>query len=246
MNTSLLTTKLYIPPPRANLVPRPRLVEQLDEGLRLGHRLTLISASAGSGKTTLLSEWASGCDLRFCWLSLDEDDSEPARFWTHIIAAIRTLDPKFGQSVLLTLQGPQPPPVRMLLASLLNEMAALRDPIVLVLDDYHLVTEGAIHEDVAFLLDHLPEQLRLVIATRADPPLPIARLRARGQLTELRVADLRFTAEEAAAFLNGVMGLDLQLGDIAALDARVEGWITGLHLAALSMQGRRDTQAFIA
>jgi LuxR family maltose regulon positive regulatory protein len=252
VTTPLLTTKLYIPPPRPNLIPRPRLVERLDEGVRSGHKLTLISASAGSGKTTLLSEWAASCNLQspisnlqFCWLSLDEDDNDPARFWTYVVAALQTIDPQMGQSVLPMLQGPQLPPTRSILTPLLNELAALSEPVVLVLDDYHLVTTGAIHNGVAFLLDHLPQQVHLGLATRADPPLPIARLRARGQLTELRADDLRFTAEEVAAFLNDAMRLKLQPQDIAALEARTEGWISGLHLAALSIQGREDAHTFV-
>jgi len=245
MQTFLLTTKLYIPSPHPNLVKRPRLTRRLDEGVRLGHKLTLISASAGSGKTTLLSEWAANCNLQFCWLSLDEDDNDPARFWAYVIAALRTICPEAGQSVLPMLEGPQPPPARAILTPLLNEVAALSAPVILVLDDYHLVTTGAVHDGVAFLLEHLPQQLHLVIATRADPALPIARLRARGQLTELRADDLRFTSEEVAAFLNEAMGLNLQPRDIAALEARTEGWISGLHLAALSMQGREDAHAFV-
>jgi LuxR family maltose regulon positive regulatory protein len=245
MDGSILTTKLYIPPPRSNLVARSRLVEQLDEGVRSGHKLTLISAAAGSGKTTLLAEWAAICDLQFCWLSLDEDDNDPARFWLYVVAALQTIHPQLGQSMLPVLQRPQPAPARSILAPLLNEVAAISEPIVLVLDDVHLVTAGAIYDDIAFLLDHLPQQLSLVIATRADPPLPIARLRARGQLTELRADDLRFTAEEVAIFLNGVMGLGLEPEDVAALEARTEGWISGLHLAALSMQGRGDAHAFV-
>ena len=245
MDVSILTTKLYIPPPRPGLVLRPRLIERLDEGLHLGRRLTLISASAGSGKTTLLGEWAATSDLSFCWLSLDKDDNDPARFWTYVIAALQTVHPQIGQSALPMLQGSQVPPVRSILTPLLNELAALSEPVVLVLDDYHLVTAAAIHEGVAFLLDHLPRQLHLGLAARADPPLPLARLRARGQLTELRADDLRFTAEEVAAFLNGVMGLKLQPEDIAALEARTEGWISGLHLAALSLQGHEDAHAFI-
>lgn len=245
MQTFLLTTKLYIPLPHPNLVKRPRLTRRLDEGLRMVHKLTLISASAGSGKTTLLSEWAANCNLQFCWLSLDEDDNDPARFWAYVIVALQTICPEAGQSVLPMLQGPQSPSVRAILTPLLNEMTALSAPVILVLDDYHLVTTGTIHDGVTFLLDHLPQQVHLVIATRADPALPIARLRARGQLTELRADDLRFTSEEVAAFLNEAMGLNLQPRDIAALEARTEGWISGLHLAALSMQGREDTHAFV-
>ncbi len=253
MNTPLLTTKLYIPLPRPNpsaapgasLVPRPRLIERLDEGLRLGHKLTLVSASAGAGKTTLLGEWAATCNLRFGWLSLDEDDNDPPRFWAYVIAALQTIHPQLGQSALPMLQGLEQPPIRSILTPLLNEMASLPKPTLLVLDDYHLVTEGSIHDGVAFLLDHLPQQMRLVVATRADPPLPLARLRARGQLTELRADDLCFTTDEAAAFLNGVMGLNLQPADIAALQARTEGWPVGLNLAALSMQGRKDAHTFI-
>jgi LuxR family maltose regulon positive regulatory protein len=250
MNAPILTTKLYIPPPRTDLVPRPPLVERLDEGLRLGRKLTLVSASAGSGKTTLLGEWAvsSGPQNRgwqVCWLSLDKDDNDPARFWAYIVAALQTVRPQLGQSVMPMLQGPQLPLVRSILTPLLNEVAALPESIVLVLDDYHLITVGAIHDGVSFLLEHLPQQLHPVIATRADPPLPLARLRARGQLTELRADDLRFTAKEATAFLNGVMGLNLQPEDIAALEARTEGWISGLHLAALSLQGHEDAHAFV-
>jgi LuxR family maltose regulon positive regulatory protein len=245
MDAPILATKLFIPPPRPNLVRRPRLLEQLDRGLRTGHRLTLIAAFAGSGKTTLLSEWAAGCEFPLCWLSLDADDNDPARFWTHAIAALQTIHPQIGQSALPMLQSPQPPPTRPILTSLLNELAALPDTSILVLDDYHLITTSDIHRDVAFLLDHLPPQLRLVIATRADPPLPIARLRARGQLSELRADDLRFSAAETAAFLNDIMGLELSADDVNALEARTEGWAAGLHLAALSMQECHDPHAFV-
>jgi LuxR family maltose regulon positive regulatory protein len=251
MDGSILSTKLYIAPPRANLVARPRLIERLHEGVRSGHRLILISASAGSGKTTLLSEWIHkvgpyrDAPLQVAWLSLDEDDNDPARFWVYVVTALQTVHPQLGRSILPMLQGPQPPPARSILAPVLNEVVTFSEPVVLVLDDYHLVTEGAIQDGVVFLLDHLPQQLHLVIATRADPPLPIARLRARGQLSELRADDLRFTAEEVAVFLNGVMGLGLRPEDVAALEARTEGWISGLHLAALSMQGREDTHTFV-
>jgi LuxR family maltose regulon positive regulatory protein len=245
MDASVLTTKLYVPPPRPDLVKRPHLVERLDDGLRAGHRLTLVSASAGSGKTTLLGQWVAAIQEPVAWLSLDEDDNDPVRFWAYVVAALQEADPQIGQSAMPMLRGPQPPPARSILTPLLNEVAALSKQIVLVLDDYHLVTEPAIHDDVAFLLDHLPRQLHLVVATRADPPLPVARLRARGQLAELRADDLRFTPEEVAVFLNDVMGLGLQPEDVAALEVRTEGWAAGLHLAALSMQGRDDAHTFV-
>jgi LuxR family maltose regulon positive regulatory protein len=246
---TLLTTKLYIPPPLPNLVERPRLIGRLNEGL---HRiLTLISAPAGFGKTTLVSEWVAGCGRPAAWLSLDESDNDPARFLTYFIAALNRAEgteTTIGEGALGMLQSPQPPPTEAVLTSLINEIAALPDRIVLVLDDYHLIEAQPIHDALTFLLEHLPPPergLHLVIATRDDPHLPLARLRARGQLTELRGADLRFTSSEAAAFLNQVMGLDLSAEDIAALETRTEGWITGLQLAAVSMQGRKDTSTFI-
>ena len=249
MTTPLLTTKLYIPPVRPDpstglrtrLVSRPRLVERLNAGLH--RKLTLISAPAGFGKTTLLSEWASGWSV--AWLSLDEGDNDPVRFWAYFVSALQTVHECVGEAALATLQSPQPPPIEAILTALINEIAAVPDPLALVLDDYHLITAQPIHEALTFLLDHLPPQVHLAIATRADPPLPLARLRARGQLTELRATDLRFTPTEAAAFLNGVMGLGLSVDDIAALDARTEGWIAGLQMAALSMRGRKDVTGFI-
>jgi LuxR family maltose regulon positive regulatory protein len=245
MTMSILTTKLYIPPPRQNLVPRSHLVKRLDEALRLRHRAILISAPADSGKTTLLSEWSAQVRQSVGWLSLDEDDDDLVQFWTYVIAALQQIHPQIGQPMMASLQRPQPLLVQAFLTPLLNEIAALGKRTILILDDYHVVTTQAIHDGVSFFLDHLPQQLHLVIATHADPPLPIARLRARGQLTELRADDLRFSAEEVAAFLNGVMELGLQPEDTAALEARTEGWISGLHLAALSMQGREDAHVFV-
>ncbi len=251
MSTSLLTTKLFVAPPRPNLVPRPRLIRRLDEGLRLGHRLTLLSAQAGFGKTTLLSDWVGQQEGRVAWLSLDEGDNEPACFWTYLVAALQTVQPDLGQESLDLLQAAQPPPAQGVLSPLLNEIVALaqtppaRD-IVLVLDDYHLISALQIQEGIATLLEHQPHNLHLVISTRADPHLPLFRLRARGQLTELRTDDLRFTPGEATAFLNTVMGLDLTPADVEALEARTEGWIVGLQLAALSLQGRDDARDLIA
>ena len=241
MPASILATKLYIPPPRPGIVPRPRLVERLNEGLAAGRKLTLISASAGFGKTTLVSEWIAGCKRPVAWLSLDEGDNDPTSFLTYLVAALQTIAANIGKGV----QSPQPPSTESLLTALLNEITTIADSFILVLDDYHLIDSKPVDEALAFLLEHLPPQMHLVIATREDPHLPLARLRARGQLTELRAADLRFTPAEAAEFLNRMMGLELRDADIAALEARTEGWIAGLQLAALSMQGRSDTAGFI-
>ncbi len=255
MTTPLLRTKLYAPPPRPNLVARPRLIERIDQGLRAGHRLTLVSAPAGYGKTTLLSAWwAANRDQerKLAWLSLDERDNDPARFWAYVIGALQTLRSDLGQEALSQLQAPQPPPIEGLLTQLLNQIATAFPPtslspqLILLLDDYHVIETPAIDEALAFLIDHLPPQLHLVIATRADPGLPLPRLRARGQLTEIRAADLRFTAGEAADFLNQTMGLDLTVDDVATLEARTEGWIAGLQLVALSMRSSEDPSGFIA
>jgi LuxR family maltose regulon positive regulatory protein len=252
MATPLLTTKLYIPPPLPNLVERPRLVKRLDEGLRLGNRLTLVSAPAGFGKTTLVSEWvqamgAATPPIAVAWLSLDEGDNDPTRFLAYLVAALQTIAANIGEGALGMLQSPQPP-TEAILTSLLNEIAAIPDRLVLVLDDYHLIETQSIQDALAFLLEHLPPPergLHLVIATRDDPHLPLARLRGRGRLTELRGADLRFTSSEAAEFLNQVMALDLSAEDISALETRTEGWIVGLQLAAISMRGHKDASSLI-
>jgi LuxR family transcriptional regulator, maltose regulon positive regulatory protein len=256
MSVPILATKLYIPPPRPKIVPRPRLIERLNEGLVMGRKLTLISASAGFGKTTLVSEWIAGSGRPVAWLSLEEEDNDPTRFLTYLIAALQTLPLKNGESnigarALAVLQSSQPPSTESILTTLLNDITTISDSFLLVLDDYHLIdsqpVDAAMSIDgaLAFLIEHQPPQIHLVIATREDPHLPLARLRARGQLTELRAADLRFTPAEAADFLNQVMGLNLTPEDIAALEARTEGWIAGLLLAALSMQGREDMASFI-
>ncbi len=243
MSTVILATKLYQPPPRPKEVPRPRLMERLNAGLH--RKLTLLAAPAGFGKTTLVSAWAAECDRSVAWLSLDAGDSDPTRFLTYLVAALRTVAPHIGEGMLGVLQAPQPPPIEPLLMALLNEITTLPDPFVLVLDDYHLIEAPAVDQALTFLLDHLPAQMHLVIVTREDPQLPLARLRARDHLTELRAADLRFTPAEAAAFLTQVMGLDLAAEDIAALETRTEGWIAGLQLAALSLQGQQDITRFI-
>ncbi len=243
MSEPLILTKLYIPPPRQKVVLRPRLIDRLDESLQ--SKLTLISAPAGFGKTTLVSEWAAISGHPIAWLSLDEGDNDPTRFLTYLVAALQTIGPKIGAGVLAALQSPQPPPSEAILTTLLNEITTLPDHFILVLDDYHVIDSKPVDEDLTFLLEHLPPQMHLAIATREEPPMPLARLRARGQLTELRAADLRFTPAEAAEFLNRMMGLNLSPEDIAALDKRTEGWIAGLQLAAISMQGHQDATNFI-
>jgi LuxR family transcriptional regulator, maltose regulon positive regulatory protein len=245
MSAPLLATKLYIPAPRPGIVSRPRLIERLNESLSSSHRLSLISAPAGFGKTTLVSEWIAKCGRPAAWLSLDEGDNDPTRFLIYLVSAMRTIKGNMGEGVLGVLPSPQPPPIESVLGILLNEITVVPDQFVLVLDDYHMLDAKPVGEALAFLIEHLPPQMHLVIATREDPHLPLARLRARGQLTELRAADLRFTPVEAAEFLNRVMGLNLSEEDVAMLDKRTEGWIAGLQLAALSMQGREDTAGFI-
>ena len=243
--TTLLSTKLFIPPrrPRDSVVERSRLTQRLTE--LNGQRLTLISAPAGFGKTTLLSEWIPHSEHCVAWLSLDANDNDPVRFWSYVIAAVQLLQPDLGANALALLQSPQPPPIESVLTLLLNDVTMFSDRFVLVLDDYHLVETPAIHTALTFLLDHLPPQMHVMITSRSDPPLPLARWRVRRQLAEIRAADLRFTPAEAAAFLNRVMGLNLSAADIAALETRTEGWIAGLQLAALSMQGHGDVEGFI-
>ena len=250
MPAPLLETKLYIPRPRRGLVPRPRLIERLDRGAAA--TLLLVSAPAGFGKTTLLAAWlaagpASPTDNRSAaWLSLDRGDNDPGSFWAHLIAALRTAAPEVGAQAVALLEAPRPAPIRDVLTTLLNDLGALKSDLVLVLDDYHVIDSREVQDGMAFLLDHLPAQVHLVIASRADPPVPLARLRARGELVEARAADLRFTPDEAAAYLTEVMGLPLTAQDVSALEERTEGWIAALQLAALSMQGRDDITAFIA
>jgi LuxR family maltose regulon positive regulatory protein len=247
MRASLLTTKLYIPPPRAGLVPRTRLMQRLDEGLRAGHKLTLVSAPAGFGKTTLIAEWICHLPRDVAWVSLDEEDNDPARFLTYLTAALKQVSPAIGQAEYPTLQLPDAPPIQAVVDSLIHNVAEAPSASVLVLDDYHFITSPAIHQAVGqFLENHLPT-LHIVIVTRADPPLPVHQLRARGQMTELRVRDLRFTPDEATAFLREAMGLSITAEMIDALEKRTEGWITGLQLAALTLQQDHEGgEAFVA
>src|SRR5216684_3646313 len=243
----LLVTKLAMPPVRSDLVPRPRLTNQLQLGIQ--RPLTLIAAPAGFGKTTLLSTWLEHAPLQAAWISLERGDDDLTRFWSYVFTALARVHPGSGTSALALLQAStlSPlPPIETVLTAWINALATLPHEVALVLDDYHLITEQSIHRSLTFLLDHLPRQLHLVMATRADPPLPLARLRARGHLTEIRAAELRFTSEEVMAFLTQALGPHLSSEEIAALEARTEGWIAGLQLAALSMQGREDIAGFLA
>ncbi len=243
MPTHILATKLFIPPPRPRVVRRPRLIEQMNEGLH--GRLTLIAAPAGFGKTTLASEWVTSSTRPAAWLSLDEGDGDPTHFLTYLVAALQTIAPTVGVAVLGALQSAQPPPIESTLTVLLNDITATAGAFILVLDDYHVVDSNVVDQALTFLLEHLPPQMHLVITTREDPQLPLVRLRARGHMTELRAADLRFTPAEAADFLNEVMGLKLAADEVVALEARTEGWVAALQLAALSMRGREDVAHFV-
>jgi LuxR family transcriptional regulator, maltose regulon positive regulatory protein len=225
------------------MVVRRHLIERLSEGLH--RKLTLVSAPAGFGKSTLVGEWVSVCGRPSAWLSLDEGDNDPTRFLTYLVAAMQTVAPNLGEGLLRVLQSPQAPPPESILTALLDEVGTLQVSFVLVLDDYHAINAKPIDDALAFLIERLPPQMHLVIATREDPHVPLARLRAQDQLTELRPADLRFTLAEAAGFLNQIMGLNLLPEDIAALENRTEGWIAGLQLAAISMRGHKDTAGFI-
>ena len=239
----LLRTKLFIPRPRPGRVARPRLTERLNAGLN--RKLTLVAAPAGFGKTTLLSEWIPQSPRCVAWLALDGEDNDPARFWTYVIAALQEVHPKLGVSALAMLQSPEAPTTAALITSLINEIAAFPESFAVSLEDYHVIDSQPIHSGMAYLIEHLPDNLHLTITTRVDPPLPLARLRAHNQLTELRSNELRFTPEEAGVFLARAMGLILSPHQVEALESRTEGWIAGLQIAALSMQGRDDISGFI-
>ncbi len=254
MTTTLLTTKLYIPPVLPAFVPRPRITERLSVGM--AGKLTLVTAPAGFGKTTAVSAWLhpqaeAGAGYPFVlhpervvWVSLDAADNDATSFWAYVLAALESLVPEAGAIRLALHQSPQPP-IEAVLTTLINILSNLSPETVLVLDDYHVIVAPQIHHAVQFLLEHLPPRLHLLIMSRSAPPLSLSRLRARGQLTELHAVDLRFTINEAAQFLTEVMQLSLSATEIAALEARTEGWITGLHLAALAMRSRGDSAGFI-
>ena len=241
----LLATKLHVPRPRPHLVHRPCLIQRLQQGME--RALILISAPVGFGKSTLLSDWLASSAIPAAWLSLEPQDNEPARFLSYLLAALQTYDPHLG-TIRQALHH-QPPSMETILTVLINDLlirrATVQEHFVFVLDNYQVITNESIHRALSFLLEHLPPRMHLALATREDPPLPLAQLRGQGDLLELRAIDLRFTQEEAAAFLREVMGLPLSTEESALLQARTEGWITGLQLAAFSLQGRDDPEAFI-
>ena len=239
----LINTKFGIPSTRPILVPRQRLIKRLNAGIH--GKLTLISAPAGYGKTTLAAEWLREAQRSVTWLSLDEADNDPARFLRYFLASLQVIDKQAGKETGLLLQAPEPPAQEVLMTTLLNELAAISQPFVLAVDDYQIIQTMSIHQLLNFIVERQPGQMHLVLLTREDPHLPLPRLRARGQITEVRQVDLRFTAQESAEFLEDVMGLKISDSDIQALERRTEGWIAGLQLAALSMQGRDDLQEFV-
>ncbi|WP_461187608.1 LuxR C-terminal-related transcriptional regulator [Arthrobacter sp. Z4-13] len=247
---SMLATKFHVPAPRRQAVARPRLVDFLISESFADRKLTLICAPAGFGKTTLLSQWVSRVraadpEVRVAWLSLDEGDDDPTRFLAHLVAAMHDADADIGSGAKALLEGTQAPAAEPVLVALINDVAQLGTPFLVVLDDYHAIETRPVHDAIAFLLDHSPRHLHLAMASRSDPPLPLSRLRGRDQMTELRAAELRFSAEEAGAFLNQCMGLNLSAEHISALEARTEGWAAGLQLAALSLRGHADVPGFV-
>ena len=243
MPLQMLSTKLSIPPLRSRLVQRPRLIQKLNQGLECG--FVLISAPAGYGKSTLLSTWLSRIEFSTSWLSLDDRDNDPSRFLVYLDAAFRGIDPSIDEAFESTLGFTQQPEVEAHLTRLINHLDQVKDPFCLILDDYHVIQNQIIHHALSFLLEHRPAVLHLIIATRADPPLPLARLRAKSDMLELRQTDLRFTNQEAADFLNHTMGLKISSEDVARITKRTEGWIAGLQMAALSMQSTNDVSGFI-
>jgi len=243
MSEPLLLTKLYIPQPHQKIVLRPRLIERLKEGMQC--KLTLVSAPAGFGKTTLVSNWIAGCDRPVAWLALDERDKDPARFLTYLVAALQNVKPGIGRNLQAILQSPQPLQIEYILTLLINEISIIEENFLVILDDYHSIDSPQVDRSLDFLIEHQPIRMHLVITTREDPDLHLARLRGRGQCIELRAADLRFTNSETTKFFNRIMRLNLSEQDIDALETRTEGWIAGLQMAAISMQDLQDTESFI-
>jgi len=243
LTSPILTTKLFVARPQAPLVQREHLSSKLDEILR--RKITLISAPAGFGKTTAIGAWIEGAGVPSGWISLDAGDNDPARFLAYLVEALRSVHPDVGEAVRTALSSPTAPPVEALLPLLVNDLASIREDYILVLDDYHLITDRHVHDALLFILDHTPGSLHIVVTTRVDPPVPLARLRVRGDLMEIRASDLRFSSFEALRFFNDLMGLTLDERQMEALQAKTEGWAAGLQMAALSLQGRSDIDAFI-
>ena len=260
---NLLQSKLFIPVQRRHLVDRPRLQEKLAESFNPETRLTLVCAPAGFGKTTAIREWISSFEeieqsdtledkhmptsqpLFFAWLSLEKTDNDPLTFWRYFCAALESIDPELTSNIRTSLYAPQPQPVRVLLNELVNEILKFKNRFILVLDDYHLIENNQIHQDLNYLLDHLPPNAHLLISTRSDPSLQLARRRAMGELNEVRAVELRFTQKETALFLNEIMHLDLSEEDIHTLETRTEGWIAGLQMAAISLQDISNPHDFV-
>lgn len=245
MPEGLLKTKLFAPPTRPNQVPRIYLLDKLNSARQSGVPCVLVSAPAGFGKTTLIGDWARSSGLPFAWLALDDGDNDLLRFWRYVDAALQTIDSRIGESLRPALSSMQAPVMEQIITRLVNDIISIEKQFILVLEDYHVIEQAAVHESLNFLLDHLPPQMQLVITTRSDPPLNLARRRGRGQLVEIRATDLRFTPQEITTFLNQTMLLDLTAGDIAALGQRTEGWIAGLQMVALSILDESDRHVFV-
>jgi LuxR family transcriptional regulator, maltose regulon positive regulatory protein len=228
MDSPILRTKLFVPSAPPSIIHRKHLIERLTVGFEARKSLTLVSAPAGYGKSTLLVEWIAAYKDWVAWLSLDDRDNNPLRFWTYFVTALQTVSKPFGQELLQMLESAQHFDAQIFLTALLNELSTFEHPAILVLDDYHVISNADIHAGMNFLLEHLSPSLNLVIATRADPPLPLSRLRVRGQLTEVRISDLRFDMDEASSFLNDLMNLGLTASDVHALETRTEGWVAGI------------------
>ncbi len=243
MVAPLLQTKVFIPREGPHLVSRPRLIERLSE--QTERKLTLVSAPAGFGKTTVIGEWLAASDKPFAWLSLDSADNDPHRLLSYLALTLQQIDKQIGVGVRTALDSSSPPPLNYLLTELINDIAVTEDAFTLVLDDYHVIESQEVHDAIDYILDHMPPNMHLGITSRIDPPLALARLRVRGQMIELRAADLRFTVDEAASFLNDSMGVELSAEDVAILEKRTEGWIASLQLAALSLQSRTDKHQFV-
>ena len=239
----LLTTKLYIPQLHVNIVPRPRLYERLDEGLT--RKLTLVSAPTGFGKSTLVTGWLSESDQPVAWLSLDQGDNDPVRFWTYLIAAIQTIHQEMGAEARQIVSAPQLRSTEPVAISLINDISQLAHDLIVVLDDYHIIEAGQVHAGLSYLLEHQPPNLHIVLITRVDPSISLARLRAHSQLIEIRAEDLQFSTEEAATLFNEKMGLNLKPEQIEALNTHTESWVVGLQLAALSLKGQPSYDTFI-